>query len=219
MYCLRHFIYYICKFPSNADGLSAGPRASSPLGRKTAPRSAVFSSSRPHLEYPYGGILLFLLLFNIKQCLSNSSLVAAATLFCYCFFLQPFGLGLIGLVNEKVIDCCGAAHIHNNVVYSTNNSGWHLVYIYETKRSFNNKQMEKRETEFILQYLRNITSKISTLFERIDALSERVEKLGRACGQAFHQTKSVVNRLAEATEETRMDLAEYGGTIEAASFF
>ena len=94
-----------------------------------------------------------------------------------------------------------------------------FVYIYETKRSFNNKQMEKRETEFILQYLRNITSKISTLFERIEALSERVEKLGRACGQAFHQTKSVVNRLAEATEETRMDLAEYGGTIEAASFF
>ena len=79
--------------------------------------------------------------------------------------------------------------------------------------------MEKRETEFILQYLRNITSKISTLFERIEALSERVEKLGRACGQAFHQTKSVVNRLAEATEDTRMDLAEYGGTIEAASFF
>ena len=79
--------------------------------------------------------------------------------------------------------------------------------------------MEKRETEFILQYLRNITSKISTLFERIEALNERVEKFCQACGQAFHQTKFVVNRLAEATEETRDNLAEYGGTIEAASFF
>ena len=63
--------------------------------------------------------------------------------------------------------------------------------------------MEKRESEFILQYLRNITSKISTLFERIEALNERVEKFCQACGQAFHQTKVVVNRLAEATEETR----------------
>ena len=79
--------------------------------------------------------------------------------------------------------------------------------------------MQKREEEFILQYLRNITSKISTLFERIEALSDRVEKLGQACGQAFNQTKEVVNKLAEATEETRMDLAEYGGTIVADSFF
>ena len=79
--------------------------------------------------------------------------------------------------------------------------------------------MQNREVEFILQYLRNITSKISTLFDRIEALSDRVEKLGQACGQAFNQTKEVVNKLAEATEETRMDLAEYGGTIVADSFF
>ena len=76
-----------------------------------------------------------------------------------------------------------------------------------------------RENELILQYLRNITSKLSTLFEKIEFLEKTVVQLGQACGMAFSQTKEVVNKLAEATEETRMDLAEYGGTIEASSFF
>ena len=76
-----------------------------------------------------------------------------------------------------------------------------------------------RENELILQYLRNITSKVSTLFEKIEFLEKTVVQLGQACGMAFSQTKEVVNKLAEATEETRMDLAEYGGTIEANSFF
>ena len=76
-----------------------------------------------------------------------------------------------------------------------------------------------RENELILQYLRNITSKVSTLFEKIEFLEKTVVQLGQACGMAFSQTKEVVNKLAEATEETRMDLAEYGGTIEADSFF
>ena len=76
-----------------------------------------------------------------------------------------------------------------------------------------------RESELILQYLRNITSKVSTLFDKIAFLEKTVVQLGQACGMAFHQTKEVVNKLAEATEETRMDLAEYGGTIEADSFF
>ena len=79
--------------------------------------------------------------------------------------------------------------------------------------------MQPRENEVILQYLRNITSKISTLFDRIESLSQRVEKLGQACGTAFNQTKEVVNKLAEATEETRLDLAEYGGVIEGDSLF
>ena len=79
--------------------------------------------------------------------------------------------------------------------------------------------MTERESELILQYLRNISSKISVLFERIESLTVRVNKLGQACGDAFHQTKEVVNKLAVAAEDTRMDLAEYGGVIEAESFF
>ena len=76
-----------------------------------------------------------------------------------------------------------------------------------------------RENELILQYLRNITSKVSTLFDKSEFLEKTVVQLGQGCGMAFSQTKEVVNKLAEATEETRMDLAEYGGTIEADSFF
>ena len=79
--------------------------------------------------------------------------------------------------------------------------------------------MTARETELILQYLRNITAKMTVLFDRIEDLSKRVILLGQACGTAFNQTKEVVNKLAEATEETRMDLAEYGGVIVADSFF
>ena len=78
---------------------------------------------------------------------------------------------------------------------------------------------QRSDLDTILQYLRNITSKISTLFNRIESLHERVDQLGKACGTAFNQTKEVVNKLAEATEDTRMDLAEYGGVIEADSFF
>ena len=79
--------------------------------------------------------------------------------------------------------------------------------------------MTARENELILQYLRNITAKMTVLFDRIEDLSKRGFLLGQACGTAFNQTKEVVNKLAEATEETRMDLAEYGGVIEADSFF
>ena len=71
----------------------------------------------------------------------------------------------------------------------------------------------------MLQYLRNITSKVSTLFDKIEFLEKTVVQLGQACGMAFNQTKEVVNKLAVGMEETREDLAEYGGVIEADSFF
>ena len=73
--------------------------------------------------------------------------------------------------------------------------------------------MAKRDTELILQYLRNITSKVSTLFERITSLEHKVIALGTACGTAFNQCKVVVNKLAEVSEEAREDLAEFGGVI------
>jgi hypothetical protein len=69
-----------------------------------------------------------------------------------------------------------------------------------------------------MRYLRNITAKMSVVLQRVDTLTERVEALGQACGTAFHQTKTVVNKLADTTEETRMDLCEHMGTIDASSF-
>ena len=84
----------------------------------------------------------------------------------------------------------------------------------------------QRDNELMLQYLRNITSKVSTLFDKMECLFDKVEflektvvQLGQACGMAFNQTKEVVNKLAVGMEETREDLAEYGGVIEADSFF
>ena len=77
----------------------------------------------------------------------------------------------------------------------------------------------QRDNELMLQYLRNITSKVSTLFEKIEFLEKTVVQLGQACGMAFNQTKEVVNKLAVGMEETREDLAQYGGVIEADSFF
>ena len=49
--------------------------------------------------------------------------------------------------------------------------------------------------------------------KRIFDLQERVDKLGKACAEAFNQTKVVVSKLAEIQEDTRLDLSEYGGTI------
>jgi len=76
-----------------------------------------------------------------------------------------------------------------------------------------------RENELMLQYLRNITSKVSVLIERMAELEKKVFALGQACGSAFHQVRDATVKLAQVAEETRMDLSEYGGTIEADSFF
>ena len=50
-------------------------------------------------------------------------------------------------------------------------------------------------------------------------IETKVEMLGTACKTAFDQTKVVVTSLAKIQEDTRMDLAEYGGTIEESTFF
>ncbi len=78
--------------------------------------------------------------------------------------------------------------------------------------------MTDLENELILQYLRNITAKISVLFDRMDEINKLVNTLGRACGTAFHQTKLVVDKLAEATEDTRSDLSEITGSAATTHF-
>ena len=74
-------------------------------------------------------------------------------------------------------------------------------------------------SELALQYLRNITAKLTVVFDRLHDIETKVEMLGTACKTAFDQTKVVVTSLAKIQEDTRMDLAEYGGTIEASTFF
>ena len=74
-------------------------------------------------------------------------------------------------------------------------------------------------SELALQYLRNITAKLTVVFDRLQDIETKVEMLGTACKTAFDQTKVVVTSLAKIQEDTRMDLAEYGGTIEQSTFF
>jgi hypothetical protein len=78
--------------------------------------------------------------------------------------------------------------------------------------------MSKFEKEVMI-YLRELPSKFHNLSEKLDKL-EKIMMVGfKATGTAFSQTKEVVNKLAMVTEETRNNLAEYGGVIEAESFF
>ena len=80
-------------------------------------------------------------------------------------------------------------------------------------------QAEEKFQENVMLYLRNLAAKFHHLCEKVDKLEKIMMKGFQATGMAFHQTKEVVNKLATATEDTRNDLAEYGGVIEAESFF
>ena len=80
--------------------------------------------------------------------------------------------------------------------------------------------------ETVLKYLRDIKDKVMNLELKLDKMEERVEKLGVGCSEAFKSTKDVIGSLKDVTEAlavqqkgTREDLAEYGGTIEAASWW
>ena len=78
--------------------------------------------------------------------------------------------------------------------------------------------MSKFEKD-VMKYLRNLATKMIHLSEQMDKLESIIMSGFQATGMAFNQTKEVVNKLAQATEDTRNDLAEYGGVIEADSFF
>ena len=78
-----------------------------------------------------------------------------------------------------------------------------------------NSKFEKE----VMLYLRNLAAKFHDLSQKVVELKRLMYEGFRATGTAFNQTKEVVNALARATDETRMDLAEYGGVIEADSFF
>ena len=78
--------------------------------------------------------------------------------------------------------------------------------------------MSKFEKD-VMKYLRNLATKMIHLSENMDKLEKIMMSGFQATGMAFNQTKEVVNKLAQATEDTRNDLAEYGGVIEADSFF
>ena len=71
----------------------------------------------------------------------------------------------------------------------------------------------------VLLYLRNIATKLINLSDRLDVLEAKFMHGLRCNSEAFNQTKTVVQAIANETKETRKDIAEYGGVIEGESFF
>jgi len=89
------------------------------------------------------------------------------------------------------------------------------------------EQQNAKFQKEVMLYLRNLAAWKHTFSEGIKKLNNRIDvieiklceilegtqKLGRACHQAFSQTKEVINALSEEAKSTREDLAEYGGVI------
>jgi len=87
------------------------------------------------------------------------------------------------------------------------------------------------------KYLRDINDKVSTLLERLDdrvntvlgkldEVTNGLVELGVRNSEAFERLRGVIKSLHDVTEAlavqqkgTREDLAEYGGTIEADSWW
>ena len=78
---------------------------------------------------------------------------------------------------------------------------------------------ERNPEDEVMTYLRNIVAKLSHMFKRLDRLENTLLEGFRATGTAFHQTKTVVQAVVNEVEQTRADLSEYGGVIEASTFF
>ena len=84
----------------------------------------------------------------------------------------------------------------------------------------------KFERESLL-YSRNLAAKFHHLCQAVDKISNRLDlidtklaevtittnKLGQACGNAFLQTKKVIQHLHEEQSHTREELSEYGGHL------
>ena len=92
----------------------------------------------------------------------------------------------------------------------------------------NDVRFRKYDTDFekdVMLYLRNLAvwkervgKQLETLQDSVIQLGQRVNSLGCANSEAFKQVKTVCERLANVTDETRENLDEYGGIITASTF-
>ena len=78
--------------------------------------------------------------------------------------------------------------------------------------------MSKFENEVML-YLRNLAAKFHHLSEKMNRLEKIMMKGFQATGMAFHQTKEVCQAIVDETKKNTEHLDEFGGTIEAESYF
>ena len=70
----------------------------------------------------------------------------------------------------------------------------------------------------LVDWQESVDKRLQHLGEKMEELGKVTVQLGRACGEAFKQTKVVVEHLTEAVDGTRQDLSEYGGTITASTW-
>ena len=71
----------------------------------------------------------------------------------------------------------------------------------------------------LLSTLEKILESVKNLNARVEYLEKVVTAGFRATGTAWKQTKVVCQALADETRQTKENLEEYGGLIEADSFF
>ena len=67
-------------------------------------------------------------------------------------------------------------------------------------------------------YLQKIFSRLLSLDEKINHLTQRVEALGQANGMAYSQTKKCISELAQNQESVQSDLSDAMGTIREATW-
>ena len=70
----------------------------------------------------------------------------------------------------------------------------------------------------IVRYLSGYDKKLQVISDKMDALAERVETLGRANGTAYQQTKHCISELAKNQESVQTDLSDAMGTIRDATW-
>ena len=69
------------------------------------------------------------------------------------------------------------------------------------------------------ELLQKIVHNQEKIEKRLGVMENKILRLGKGCQKAFHQTKIVVQKLAENQEKLNEDLSEYGGTICESTFF
>jgi len=69
----------------------------------------------------------------------------------------------------------------------------------------------------IVRYLSGYDKKLQVISDKMDALAERVETLGRANGTAYKQAQCI-SELAKNQESVQADLSDAMGTIRDATW-
>ena len=70
----------------------------------------------------------------------------------------------------------------------------------------------------IVRYLSGYDKKLQVISDKMDALAERVETLGRANGTAYKQAQHCIRELAKNQESVQADLSDAMGTIREATW-